>query len=316
MADTWLSTAHVTSPVHAPGGEVVGAAGAVLAGIDGSDADSAVVDWAADEAHRLGSPLRLVNSIDPGAQMTTFEVLEPGSPSFAQRLDEEAHVLLEAAAARAGARHPGLDIAVTAPSGRAAAALVRLSDGARRIVVGGPARGRLERILLGSVALPVVAHARCPVIVVPTGTTITTPQRIVVGIDGSHASGRAVEFALVTAKACGAAVTCVLAWHLEIEEGVVVTEPSSQHWAAVEERYVELGRRVAAPVTARHPGIEVDIAVHHGAPAKALMEAATDLDADLLVVGSRGRGGFRGLLLGSVSRRVVEQADRVVAVVR
>ncbi len=187
------------------------------------------------------------------------------------------------------------------------------------MVVGGPPKGRLERILLGSIALPVVAHSRCPVIVVPTGTKVLTPRRIVVGVvgvDGSDASARAVELALQTAEACGAAVTCVLAWNLEVDDGVVVTEPSSKRWSAVEQRYSQLGHRTVAPLVAHHPGVDVDIVVRQGPPAKALVEAAADLEADLLVVGSRGRGGFTGLLLGSVSRRVLEQANRVVAIVR
>ena len=170
-----------------------------MAGIDGSEADGPVTDWAADEADRLGVPLRLVNVIDPGVQMTSYEVLASGAPSLAERLSHDAHLLLDAASARARARHPALDIAVSVPTGRAAAALVRLSDGALRMVVGGPARRHLERILLGSVALPVVAHAQCPVIVVPTGTTVATPHHVVVGVDGSERSGRAVEYALRTA---------------------------------------------------------------------------------------------------------------------
>jgi nucleotide-binding universal stress UspA family protein len=300
----------------ARGGEIVGAAGAVVVGIDGSAADGPVVDWGADEAHRQRSPLRLVSVIDPGVQMTSYEVLASGSLSLAERLADEAHRLIEAASTRALARHSGLDVAASAPWGPPAAALVRLSDGAHRMVVGGPPRGRLEGILLGSIALPVVAHSRCPVVVVPTGTKVVTPRRIVVGVDGSDASARAVELALQTAEACGAAVTCVLAWNLEVEDGVVVTEPSSTRWSAVEQRYSELGHRTVAPLVAHHPGVDVDIVVRQGPPAKALVEAASDLEADLLALGSRGRGGFTGLLLGSVSRRVLEQADRVVAIVR
>ena len=184
------------------------------------------------------------------------------------------------------------------------------------MVVGGPARGHLERILFGSVALPVVAHAHCPVIIVPTGTTVDTPQHIVVGVDDSERSGRAIDYALRTAAACGAGLTCVLVWNLEVEEGVVVTEPTSEHWSAVERRYLEIGHQAVDPVAATYPEVDVGITVRHGSTAKELIQAVADLDADLLVVGSRGRGGFRGLLLGSVSRRLVEQARGVVAIVR
>ena len=150
----------------------------------------------------------------------------------------------------------------------------------------------------------------------PAGTTVSPTGRIVVGVDGSQAGERALEFALQSAELSGATITCVLVWTLEVEDGVVVTQRSGDHWAAVEQRYDALGHRVVDPIARRHPDIKVDIVVRHGSPAKALLEVASELEADLLVVGSRGRGGFRGLLLGSVSRRVVEHANRAVAVVR
>ena len=183
------------------------------------------------------------------------------------------------------------------------------------MVVGAPARGHLERILLGSVALPVVAHAHCPVVVVPGDTLVAEPRRILVAVDGSDASSRAVEMAFTIADATGATVTAVVGWNLEIHEGVVVTEHSSERWAAVERRYAAVGHGIVDPVSARHPGVEVDVVVRHGSPARAVVETAAELDVDLVVVGSRGLGGFRGLLLGSVSRRVVEHAGRVVMVV-
>jgi nucleotide-binding universal stress UspA family protein len=73
---------------------------------------------------------------------------------------------------------------------------------------------------------------------------------------------------------------------------------------------------VVDPVAARHPGVTMDVRVVHGTAPVALHDVADELDADRVVVGSRGVGGFRGLLLGSVSRRVVEQAGRVVVVSR
>ncbi len=94
-----------------------------------------------------------------------------------------------------------------------------------------------------------------------------------------------------------------------------MTERSSSRWDAVEERYAALGHRVTDPVAAQHPGVPVDIVVRHGSPARAVVEVAAERDVDLVVLGRRGAGGFRGLLMGSVSRRVVERAGRVVLVV-
>lgn len=316
MAEKMVSTPLPTSASDARGDEILGASGAVVVAVDGSTADEPVVDWAADEAARLKAPLRLVTVVDPQVQLTPYESLVSGAPSLAEHLDDGAHRILDRAVERARARRDDVDDVGTAvPWGPPAAALVRLSENAVRVVVGAPARGRLERILLGSVALPVVAHAHCPVVVVPADTVVAPPRRILVAVDGSDASTRAVEMAFTIAEASHATVTCVLGWNLEVHEGVVVTERSSERWAAVEERYAALGHRTVDPVAARHPGVDVDVMVRHGSPARAVVEAAAELEVDLVIVGSRGLGGFKGLLLGSVSRRVVEHAGRVVVVV-
>jgi nucleotide-binding universal stress UspA family protein len=295
--------------------EALGTAGTVVVALDGSAADEPVVDWAADEAARLDAPLRLVSVVDPGVQLTPYEALVSGSPSLADHLEQGARHVLDRAVARVRARHPGLDLATAVPWGPPAAAVVRLSAGALRVVVGAPARGRLERMLLGSVALPVVAHAPCPVAVVPADTDVTRPRRIVVAVDGSDVSRRAVELAFTTAEASGASLTCVLGWHLEVHEGIVVTEPGSDSWVEVEQRYAGLVHSVVDPVAARHPGVDVTVDIRHGLPSKVVVEAGAELGADVIIVGSRGHGGFAGLLLGSVSRRVVQHAGRVVVVV-
>ena len=160
-----------------------------------------------------GRPLRVVTVIDAGVQMTSYEVLASAAPSLEELLRDEVHPVVDAAATRARTRHPSLDIAVSTPMETAAGALVRLSEGARRLVIGGPAKGHLGHVFLGSVALPVVAHAHCPVIVVPAGTAVSPPRRIVVGVDGSDPGRHAVEFAFEAAQLCGAAVIAVLVWH-------------------------------------------------------------------------------------------------------
>ena len=314
MGEHQVSTPLPTTSSGATGDEILGTAGAVVVAVDGSTAHDADDPWAPDEAPRLGAPLRLVTVVDSQVQLSPYEALASGSPSLAEHLDEGAHRILDRAAQRARARRDDLDVAVAVPWGPPAGALVRLSENAARVVVGAPAHGRLERILLGSVALPVVAHAHCPVAVVPSDTVVATPRRILVAVDGSDARGRAAELAFSIAETAGAGITCVLGWNIEVQDGFVVTERSSSRWDAVVERYTALGHRVTDPVAARHPGVPVDIVVRHGSPANAVVEVAVERDVDLVVLGRRGAGGFRGLLMGSVSRRVVEHAGRVVLV--
>src|SRR5688572_32306826 len=87
------------------------ATGAVVAALDGSAADEPVADWAADEASRMGAPLRLVSVVDPGFQLMPYEALVSATPGLARQLEEGAHLLLDRAADRARDRHPGLDVA-------------------------------------------------------------------------------------------------------------------------------------------------------------------------------------------------------------
>ena len=310
----WSSSASA----HSPSGEtgVVGTAGAVVVGVDGTEADGPVVDWASDEAARLGAPLRVVTVIDAGVQMTSYEVLASGSPSLEELLRAEVHPVLDGAAARARARHPvarhrcqradgdggrcvGPVVGRGPPTGHRRSG--QGAPGARAARLGRPA-GRCPRPLPGDRGPGCNGRLDTHVGSSSAWTTATRARR-------------AVEFAFQAAQLCGAAVTAVLVWHVEVEGGVVVTERSSERWAAVEKRYEALGHRVIDPAVARHPGVDVEIRVLHGSPAKVLLEAGVDLRAELVVVGSRGRGGFRGLLLGSVSRRVVEQANCAVAVV-
>ncbi len=296
--------------------EPLDAAGAVVAALDGSEADEPVLAWAADEAARLAAPLRLVSVVDPGFQLMPYEALISSTPTLAEQLEEGTHLLLDRSAALARERHPALDVGVVVLWGSPAAGVLDLARAAARVVVGAPRKGPLERVLLGSVALPVMAHAQCPVVVVPTGSHVEPLRRLVVGVDGSDASATAVELALTTARAAAATVTCVIAWHLEVQDGVVVTERGSIRWEAVEERHLARAHRVIDPLAQRFPEVSVEVVVRHGPPSRALVEACTEFDADALVVASRGRGGFRGLLLGSVSRRVIEHAGRVVIVTR
>lgn len=312
MAETVVSTAPETEGAA----RARGAEGAVVAALHGSPADEPVTDWAADEAQRLGAPLRLVSVVDPGFQLMPYEALVTATPSLAHQIEEGARVLLDRAAARARERRPDLDVAVAVVWGSPAASILDAADGAVRVVVGAPHKNQLERVLLGSVALPVVAHAACTAVVVPAGTTVGPVRRLVVGVDGSDASARAVEVALQTAAACGAKVTCLVGWHVEVQDGVVVTERGSDRWTAVEERHRARGRAVVDPAAARHPEVDVEVVVRQGAPSRVLLDSCAELDADAIVVASRGLGGFRGLLLGSVSRGVIEKAGRVVIVAR
>ena len=297
-----------------PTGTGRGVGAPVVAGVDGSPADDPVTDWAADEAARTGRPLRLVHAIEPGFQLTPYEAVLGELPTLSEGLRGVGRDLVAAAAERVTARHPDLVVEQVVAWGPPAAVLLDEADDAAWLVLGVHRRSRLERVLMGSVARPALVHARCPVVVVPAGHEASAPRRVVVGVDASPGSVHAVRLAMETAAAAGGSVTCVLGWTVEVIDGVVVTEPGSPHWVAVEERYEHLVHEAVDPVAAAHPDVPIDVVVRHGGASQVVVELAEELDADLVVVGSRGRGGFVGLLLGSVSRRVIEHAATVVAV--
>jgi nucleotide-binding universal stress UspA family protein len=286
----------------------------IVVGLDGSPADEAVTDWAVAEAERTGRSVRLVHAVEPGYQLTPYDAVLGEMPSLSERLRAAGRAVVAAAADRIAHSHPDLVVDQRVEWGSPAAALVGLSQHAAWLVIGVPQRHGLERVLLGSVALAAMSHAHCPVAVVPLGRPVRSPRRVVVGVDGSTGSARAARLALSTADAAGGAVTCVVAWSVEVLDGVVVTEPGSEHWAEVEARYARLVHDTVDPIAANHPDVPVDVVVRHGSASRTVVEVAAEHEADLVVVGSRGRGGFAGLLLGSVSRGVVERAGTVVAV--
>ena len=137
---------------------------------------------------------------------------------------------------------------------------------------------------------------------------------IVVGVDGSDGARDALRFALEEARLRGVAVRAVAAWHVPVAAygGTFVSpDPALVDRLAPEaRRAVERALADAGDVAA---GVNVDTVVREGAPAQVLLEEADD--AELLVVGSRGLGGFRGLLLGSVSQQCAHHAPCPVVIV-
>jgi nucleotide-binding universal stress UspA family protein len=170
--------------------------------------------------------------------------------------------------------------------------------------------------VLGSVGAEVAAHAPCPVIVVRGEAH--ERHEVVVGVDASDRSHRAVEYAFGYAARHGGRVHAVHAVHPVRDRAVSLPMPpvSARPWMAPEHHLTarELLADAVAPWALKYPAVEVEITVVDGSAAWALVQASKG--AALVVVGSRGHGGFTGLLLGSVSQALLRHADCPVAVVR
>lgn len=303
MAET-LGT--VGQPVEVP-------AGAVVVGLDGSDKDDAATAFAAAEATRFKAPLHLLFAHEIHAGLVG--AWEAGFVPLGLEADvaEAGARILSRTAERLGAAWPEVAISTSEPWGTPAQALIDASEGARLVVVGSGRKGAVEKVLLGTTSLDTAMHARCPVAVV--GETPTHPAGpVVVGVDGSSHSSAAASVALEQAAARGVRVVVVTTWWLEVVEGAVVTEPDTPEWSAVESRYRHVVEEALAPGRAAHPEVEVEVVIANARPVPTLLERARD--ASLLVVGSRGRGGFTGMALGSVSHKVLQRALCPVIVTR
>jgi nucleotide-binding universal stress UspA family protein len=217
--------------------------------------------------------------------------------------------VLAAAVEAVHATFPDLPVTGALGYGRATTALLDIADQAALIVVGARGTGGFPGLLLGSVSAQLAAHARCPVAVVrpPTGPGTD----VVVGIDGSAQSDRALRLALTEARRLGGTLTAVHAYQLPPLPAAYAPNPgidATAHHAAAEETL----DRALADIDQTRTDVKIERRVQPGPPARVLLEAATDAAA--LIVGARGLGGFTGLILGSVSQQVLRHAPCTVLI--
>jgi nucleotide-binding universal stress UspA family protein len=146
---------------------------------------------------------------------------------------------------------------------------------------------------------------------------VTEIKQIVVGVDGSDSSRAALQWAYDEAAHHGASLTAVATWHppaLPMGPGYGGSMPPEGYESAPELEARELLEKLTGDLEPRKPAVDVRISISKGNPAKVLIDMSQG--ADLMVVGSRGRGGFAGMLLGSVSQHVVAHAACPVVVLR
>ncbi len=279
--------------------------GSVVVGYNGKKHGQAALAWAAREAVERAVPLLVLFAANyPGMTVEAGPGLfhrEPGA------LDS-AHEVTARGVTAALEAYPGLTVVgateVTSPS----QALVEASLTAGVLVLGSRGYGRIGSALLGSVAFSVSSRARCPVVVVKDEAAArregpTDP--VLVGTDGSVAADVAVDFAALRAASAFAPLVVVTSTGGHQLENVTAAQ-----LVAVAD---QIATSAAARVQARHPGLSVTTRVED-CPAEATLVAGSDA-AGLVVVGTRGRGTFEGMVLGSVSHAVIHGARCAVAVV-
>lgn len=272
----------------------------IVVGVDPDPSKRLALAWAADEAERRGLPVRLVHAQGvPTSGYRTGEA-RPSWEEWNRALHEAGARTLEEAVAFVESRQPTVEVSTVLAEGEPAWVLREEAGNASLVVVGSwHLSTRRELFTSASVALPVSAHARCPVVVVPEPEHVTEePPYFVVGVDGSPHAAAAVDVAFEEAALRGAALRALYVWHPPLL-GVLDEE------AAVQKCRRVLSETVAGR-TARYPGVQLHHEVVPGHPVRVLTEASEH--ALGLVVGTRGHGGFSDMLLGSVSQGVLHHA--------
>lgn len=284
----------------------------VLAGIDGTETSAVAAQWAAREARRLGWRLHLVCSYT----LPSFPIasLDGGYAALDEApIREGARAVLDQAVRQVSGE--GLTVTSSVETGDAAGVLVELSREAGLAVVGTRGRGGFADRLLGTVSSALPAHAHCPAVVVPVreGENPLRPIRsIAVGVDGSDAAALALERAIGEAALWDAELTAVAAAPMVVGSGMQAVLPAPlDHPAVLAE--VAAGLDIAVDAVLAGRDVPIKRAAIEGTGADVLTELSSSVD--LLVVGTRGRGGFAGLLLGSTSQALLYHARCPVMVV-
>jgi nucleotide-binding universal stress UspA family protein len=288
----------------------------VIVGLDGSNESLAAADWAAAEARTLSVPLSLVQVRETGAYPYSPLTDDEIELQWAERLTRETEAELVS-------RYPGLRTVTEELAGRPATVLTHLATERDLLVMGSRGLGGFMGFLVGSVALPTAAHAKCPVVLVRASggdagheasgaVTAARPSGdLVLGLDLGQPNEELLAFAFEAASRHGTRLRVVHGWHVppaarERGQG----RPGAEQVAQDKERAL---REALRPWEEKYPGVEVEAQTVVKRPARHLVEAAAD--ASMVVVGRRVRRAPLGTHLGNVTHAVMHHSKAPVVVV-
>jgi nucleotide-binding universal stress UspA family protein len=288
----------------------------IVVGYDGSESSSLALTWAMHAGKARGLPVLLAHVGVAGiASVGASPVLAEGTHDALMRAE---HEMVTKAEHQARLEVPGVEVSSRILSGLPADALLGVLDDAEVLVVGSRGLGSFAEVLIGSTSLQVATHATCPVVVIRSLDYVEPgPEagRVVVGVDGSSASAGALDLAFEEASLRGCGLTAVYAWEIPAFQayGWLSVPPPDNVVPVYEREATKVLAEALAGWTEKYPDVDVRQVTVEATPAEALVNSSAG--AEVVVVGSRGAGGFRQLLLGSVSHALLHRSLCPVAVV-
>lgn len=281
----------------------------ICVGVDGSPASQSALRWAATEAAAHNAELHVIHAYEWRVAGDRVQIPE----GIADLATSEAESVVETAVEQARAAAPGVNVRGEAVLNTAGDMLVKASGLFDLTVLGSRGRGGFSSLLLGSVSQHVATHAVGPVVVV-RGRPDAVVGPIVVGVDGSPASEHAVRLAFEEAAARGLGVLAVRVYVPRYAGlGVDISVPVENPVVRREEELSDLVDDIAS-WREKYPDVSVRTVAVDGHTADVLIGLSSS--SQLVVVGTRGHGGFAGLLLGSVGLQLLHHADCPVLVAR
>jgi len=286
-----------------------------LVGVDGSDVGRHALRWAIEEAALRHALVHAVHAWSIPPQVSSIAssraLVDPGDYELWAKDTLESDVALISQAAGA----PEALITSELVQGRPSEVLLSRADYADLLVVGNRGRGGFRGLLLGSVSQHCAAHAATPVAVVRQGSPLPDRSDIVVGIDGSRGSQAALDFAVRAAVARNARLVIAQAWWVAHPGSTTDMLPfvSVERGAYIAESRNLMREMLDVATRSEQRPDDVELVPIEDAPAPGLLALAER--AGLLVIGSRGRSGLSGMLLGSVSQQCLHHARCAVIVV-